>query len=47
MHQEFTTGITGPAIIELAMASYLSLYPILLLPPLLLLCQKSAAKVLL
>jgi hypothetical protein len=31
--------------VELAMASYLSLYPALLLPPTLLLCQKRLPKV--
>lgn len=40
-------GRRSPAIVSLAMASYLSLYPVLLLPPLVLLCydsSKSASK---
>jgi GPI-anchor transamidase subunit U len=41
----FILGVPGQAIVELAMASYLSLYPILLLPPLIILCQKSSPKV--
>ena len=38
-------GFVGSAMVELAMASYLSLYPALLLPPLILLCQKRRANV--
>lgn len=45
--QPFLTiiGLGGSAMVELAMASYLSLYPALLLPPFFLLCQKGQAKV--
>ena len=39
-------GLGGSAMVELAMASYLSLYPALLLPPTLLLCQKRQPNVL-